>query len=207
MKKNILLYGASGHSKVICSVLESMGLSVDAIFDDNQNILKLNQYKVLNKYDAKYNSVFPLIISIGNNQTRKNISQIIKHNFSIAIHKSVILDSTSRINVGSVIMHNSTIQRDTVIGKHCIVNTNSTIDHDCELKDFVHISPSATLCGNVFIGEGTHVGAGATVIPNIKIGKWCVIGAGAVITKDIPDYSLVVGVPGKIIKTFKNEQI
>ena len=41
------------------------------------------------------------------------------------------------------------------------------------------------------------------VIPNINIGKWCVIGAGAVITKDVPDYSLVVGIPGKIIKKLK----
>jgi acetyltransferase EpsM len=57
----------------------------------------------------------------------------------------------------------------------------------------------------VIVGEGTHIGAGATVIPNIKIGKWCIIGAGAVITKDVPDYSLVFGVPGRIIKKINNE--
>jgi acetyltransferase EpsM len=56
------------------------------------------------------------------------------------------------------------------------------------------------LCGNIRIGVGTQVGACATIIPNIRIGKWCKIGAGAVVTKDIPDYSVVVGVPGIIIK-------
>jgi sugar O-acyltransferase (sialic acid O-acetyltransferase NeuD family) len=203
--KNILLYGASGHSKVICSILESMDVSIDAIFDDNQNIITLNQYRVINKYDEMYNSNFPIIIAIGNNQVRKNISKKIMHNYSIAIHKSVILDKSVKVDIGSVIMHNATIQSDTIIGKHCIVNTNSTIDHDCTLKDFVHISPSATLCGNVTVEEGTHVGAGATVIPNIKIGKWCIIGAGAVITKNIPDYSLVVGIPGTIIKKLNHE--
>jgi acetyltransferase EpsM len=64
----------------------------------------------------------------------------------------------------------------------------------------VHISPNSTLCGNVKVGEGTHIGAGATILPNIEIGKWCKIGAGSVVTKKIPDYSVVVGIPGKIIK-------
>ena len=75
------------------------------------------------------------------------------------------------------------------------------MDHDCSLEDFVHICPHATLCGNVSVGEGTQIGAGATVIQGIKIGKWCMIGAGAVIIEDVPDYSVVVGVPGKVIKT------
>jgi acetyltransferase EpsM len=88
---------------------------------------------------------------------------------------------------------------------NCIINTNASVDHHCIIEDFVHIAPSSTLCGNVKVGEGSHVGAGSTIIQNIRIGKWCVIGAGAVITKDIPDYSLVVGVPGKIIKSLRNE--
>jgi len=61
-----------------------------------------------------------------------------------------------------------------------------------------------SISGNVLIGEGTHVGTGAIILPNITIGKWCKIGAGAVVIKDIPDYSVVVGVPGKIIKTLES---
>ena len=50
------------------------------------------------------------------------------------------------------------------------------------------------------VGEGAHVGIGACVIQDIKIGKWATIGAGAVIIDDVPDYAVVVGNPGKIIK-------
>ena len=49
------------------------------------------------------------------------------------------------------------------------------------------------------------IGIGAVIIQGIKIGKWAIIGAGAVIANDIPDYAMVVGVPGKIIKYLKNE--
>ncbi len=203
--KRILLYGASGHAKVISSIFESMNFIVDIIFDDNLNIKILNNYKVISGYDQDYEPHLPILISIGNNKIRKNITNKVLHKFATAIHPSALIDRSVIVNYGTAIFHGVIIQRDTKIGKHCIINTNASVDHDCVMEDFVHISPSATLCGNVTIGEGTHIGAGATIIPNIKIGKWCVIGAGAVITKDVPDYSLLVGVPGRIIKTIDNE--
>jgi sugar O-acyltransferase (sialic acid O-acetyltransferase NeuD family) len=206
MKSNkIILYGASGHAKVISSIIEAMDRFVDIIFDDNEKIVNLNQYRVLNGYDKRYNPNIPIIISIGDNKIRKKISEKISHPFTILIHPSSIIDKKVKIENGSVVFHNVIVQRDSIIGKHCIINTNASIDHDCIINDFVHISPSATLCGNVKVGVGSHIGAGSTIIPNINIGKWCVIGAGAVITKDVPDYSLVVGIPGKIIKKLKND--
>jgi sugar O-acyltransferase (sialic acid O-acetyltransferase NeuD family) len=201
----ILLYGASGHAKVICSICESLNLLVQIIFDDNSKMKKLHQYIVKDQYDDCFERNTPLIISIGNNKVRKKISSKIAHKFTNLIHPSSVVDINVNFGVGNVIFQNATIQRDTLIGNHCIINTNSSVDHDCILNDFVHISPSATLCGNIRVGEGTHIGAGATIIPNIKIGKWCVVGAGAVITEDIPDYSLVVGVPGRVIKNTYND--
>jgi acetyltransferase EpsM len=58
----------------------------------------------------------------------------------------------------------------------------------------------ASLAGNVLVGEGTQIGINATIRQGIKIGKWATIGAGAVIIKDVPDYAVVVGNPGKIIR-------
>jgi sugar O-acyltransferase (sialic acid O-acetyltransferase NeuD family) len=203
--KKVLLYGASGHAKVICSILESIDVIVYSIFDDNNSIYTLNNYKVINGYDVNYEPHLSMLISIGDNMIRKKISEKLSHPFAILIHPSSIIDKNVKIEKGSVVFHNTIVQRDSIVGKHCIINTNASIDHDCFIGDFVHISPSATLCGNVKVGEGSHIGAGATIIPNINIGKWCVIGAGAVITKDVPDYSLVVGNPGKIIKKLKND--
>ena len=55
----------------------------------------------------------------------------------------------------------------------------------------------------VIIKDGAHVGVGAIIMPGVIIGKGAVIGAGAVVTKEIPDYSVAVGAPAKVIKTFK----
>lgn len=53
----------------------------------------------------------------------------------------------------------------------------------------------------ITIGENCWFGAGAMVMPGVSIGHRCVIAAGAVVTKDIPDDSLVAGVPGKVLRT------
>ncbi len=66
--------------------------------------------------------------------------------------------------------------------------------------DFVNVSPNASIARNVKVGEGSHIGMGSTIVQGVSVGKWAVIGAGTVILEDVPDYAVVVGVPGKIIK-------
>lgn len=199
-KNNMLLYGASGHAKVIIDCLVSQGEVIHGIFDDYSDLVSLNGYDVYNDYDSKFEGEEKVIIAVGDNVSRKKIAAKVKHEFGRIWHTSSVISESSEIGQGTVIMHNAVVQPGARIGKHCIVNTGSSIDHDCRLGDFVHISPKVTLCGNVNVGEGVHIGAGATVIPNVTIGKWCIVGAGAVITQNLPDYSLVVGVPGKVIR-------
>ena len=197
----MLLYGGSGHAKVIRDCVRANGRDVFFIFDDNLAITQLDETPVIGPYKSDFKENEEVIISVGDNLIRKRISEIVKHKFGKVIHPSVILSPYSVIDVGSVVMQGTIINAGSKIGKHCILNTGSIIEHDCIVEDFSHVSPNSTLCGGVEIGEGTHIGAGAIVIPNIKIGKWCIIGAGAVITNNIPDFSLVAGVPGKIIRS------
>lgn len=58
----------------------------------------------------------------------------------------------------------------------------------------------------VFIGDETIIGMGARILPGVRIGKHCCIGANAVVTKDIPDYSLAVGIPAVVLKEFNFEK-
>lgn len=190
------LYGASGHAKVIFDILAAMGKHVDGVLDDNNAVKMLCGIHV----DHKWSGQYPIIISIGDNRTRKKIANRLSCVFEKAIHPSSIISSSVNIDEGTVVMAGVIINAETNIGKHCIINTGASIDHECVINDFVHIAPHSTLCGNVHVGEGSWVGAGAVVIPGIKIGKWCTIGAGAVVIHDVPDNAVVAGVPAKVIK-------
>lgn len=59
--------------------------------------------------------------------------------------------------------------------------------------------------GGVRIGEGTWIGTNVVIAGTIKIGKQCVIGANSVVTKDVPDYSVAVGSPCKVIRKYNLE--
>jgi len=61
-----------------------------------------------------------------------------------------------------------------------------------------------TKIGLITIGNNVFVGAGSIILQNVNIGNNVIIGAGSVITKDIPDNSLAVGNPAKVIKTSEN---
>lgn len=195
----MILFGASGHAKVIIDVLERSGQTIDFLVDSNPGLTSLLGYKV---YTADRAPVCdqPVIISIGNNAIRKRIAQESPDVFGKATHPKAVIDSRVQVGRGTVVMANAVINSSTQIGEHCIINTKASVDHDCKIGNFVHVSPGATICGGITIGEGSQIGAGATIIPNLTIGKWVTVGAGSVIIRDVPDGAVVVGNPGRIIK-------
>lgn len=195
------LFGASGHCKVIIDIIQKSNLDViDSIIDDNPNKDEINNIKIIKTPNYDFFKDKSLIISIGNNEIRKKISSLISSNYPIAVHPKSILANNVSIGEGSVIMGGAIVNSDVVVGKHAIINSGAVIEHDCFLSDFVHISPNAALAGNVFVGEGSHIGIGAVIIQGVKIGNWVTIGAGAVILNDVPDFAVIVGNPGRIIK-------
>lgn len=194
----MILFGASGHSKVVLDILISKGVKVNAIVDDHPKMEEIFGVAVIKTVGLTINNT--AIICIGNNKTRKKISEKYNFEYVTAIHPNAAVSQFSKIGRGTVIMANAVVNPDVLIGKHCIINTGAVIEHECILGDYVHISPNASLAGNVSVGEGSHIGIGAAVIQGIKIGRWATIGAGTVVIKNVPDFATVVGNPGKIIK-------
>ncbi len=195
----MILFGASGHCKSVIDIAESIGETIDIIYDDNPKAEAICHIPVQRYLPEISRSADTWIISIGNNKTRHDISKKLGKKFGVLIHRTASLSSWSTVGDGSVVMAKAVINACVSIGQHCIINSAAVIEHDCKLADFVHISPNASLAGGVTVGEGTHIGIGACVLPEIKIGKWVTIGAGAVIIKDVADGAVVVGNPGRII--------
>ncbi len=193
----MILYGAGGHAKVVCDCIASQGEIIHGVFDDNPLIKSFMGFNVKTPYSANLYANDKLIISIGSNRKRYELSKIIKHEFGTSIHNTAFLAERFEVNHGTMIMARSAIQTETVIGKHTIINTGAIIEHDCKVKDFVHIGPGAVICGNVDIGHGAFIGANVTVLPGLSIGKWSIIGAGSVVLKDVEEGSTVAGNPAR----------
>ena len=195
------IFGAGGHGKAIIDlIISEFGLKIDGLFDDNQNG-EIMGIPITSIEDHSLSTEQDFHIAIGNNQIRKEISHKLNVNYPKLVHPSSTISKFAKLEDGTVVMPQSSIKAMTEIGKHCIVNAGAIIGHDVKIGDYVHIAPNSAVAGFVNIEEGVHIGLGASVIQGVNIGKWSIIGAGAVIIKDVPDYSVVVGNPGKIIKS------
>jgi carbonic anhydrase/acetyltransferase-like protein (isoleucine patch superfamily) len=93
---------------------------------------------------------------------------------------------------GTNVQENCVLHTD--MGYPLVIGANCTIGH----KAMLH---------GCTIGDGSLIGMGATLLNGCKIGRGCLIGAGALVTegKKIPDGSLVMGAPGKIVRTLDDE--
>ena len=195
----MFLYGAGGHAMVIRDVLESQGMTVSGIYDDNADMDCWMEFDV--RHDL--NTTDDLIVCVGKAENRKAIVERLAaegHRFGRAIHASAVVSRFAELGEGSVVMAGAVINSGSQVGRHCIINTGAVVEHECLIGDYVHIAPHTTLCGGLTIGEGAWIGAGAVVVQGVKIGQWSIIGAGSVVLHDIPDGVVAYGNPCKIIR-------
>ena len=193
----LLIYGASGHGKVIADIAKKGGYSDILFYDDDREKEQIGEYKILHDFPE---GDFDAIIAVGDNKTRQILSEKLEDRLVTLIHPSAVVADDVTIGKGTVIMAQAVINPGTKIGKGVIINTCSSVDHDNVIEDFVHISVDAHTAGTVMIKNRTFIGIGASVTNNISISEDVIIGAGAAVVKDINEKGVYAGVPAKRIK-------
>lgn len=118
--------------------------------------------------------------------------------------KALIGEYGNDLGEGICILPNAIVTSDVSIGKCTLINKAVIISHNVQIGKYCSISPGAKIMSRTKIGNYSEVGTGAITLPGITLGNYCIVGAGAVVNKDFPDYSIVAGVPAKIIKVNKD---
>jgi acetyltransferase-like isoleucine patch superfamily enzyme len=94
------------------------------------------------------------------------------------------------------------IGENTVIGPYTLITDNSRKPGDVSVPS----RDQEVVSGEVHIGADCFIGFNSSILMNVTIGKHCIIGAASVVARDIPAYSIVAGVPAKVIKRFDFEK-
>lgn len=115
----------------------------------------------------------------------------------VSIGKNVLIGLD--VNIDDDGPHRVRIEDNVFLTTGCMLLTHQRDLSGYRRGDWVGEMPF--IVDDIHIKEGAHIGIGAIIMPGVTIGKGSIIGAGSVVTKNIPDYSIAVGVPAKVIKT------
>lgn len=202
----LVVFGASGHAKVVIEVLRSCGeepamcLEIGRIVDSCLGVPVSEEEAFL--ADLAHPGDWRFVVGVGANAARARITPSIAarglESLSALSPRSCI-SGTATIGSGSLVMPFACINADARVGSGAIINTGAVVEHDCAVGDFAHVGPNATLGGWVEIGERAFVGIGATVLPNVRVGADAMIGAGSVVIRDVPEGATVVGNPARAV--------
>lgn len=142
-------------------------------------------------------------LSIGDNTTILGNSRI--ENYSQSEHDSHIyigshcwiMHFLTLLNASTV-----TIGDNVLIASHVLISSEN---HGVDPESEIPYMDQPLVSKPVSIGDGCWIGENVCILPGVTIGRKCVIGAGTVVTKSIPDYSIAVGNPAKVIKQYNFE--
>ena len=126
------------------------------------------------------------------------------------------IQSNAKIGENCSLGQNVNISNNVVIGDNVKIQNNVSVYEGVELEDYVFCGPSMVFTNIIIprsefpqnasekyqktlVKKSASIGANATILCGITIGKYALIGAGSVVLKDVPDFALIVGNPGKLI--------
>jgi len=212
VQAKLVIWGASGHARVVADIVRLDGKYAIAGFVDDVACERAGEIfegsPILGGRDQLERSrgagVTHLIVAFGDCESRVSAGHFaVEHGFLLAtaVHPSAVIAASARIGAGTIVAANAVVNPGAALGESVIVNTGATVDHDCTLDDGVHISPGACLAGQVSVGACAWIGIGAVVADKRKIGPGAWIGAGAVVVHDIPERAVAYGVPARVVRS------
>ena len=203
--KKILVVGAGGHSRVVISTLEEIGIfNVVGVFDPNFNNQqeKILGYTLLGPPSAISNyspDEHSIALAIGSNSIRRKVFEAFNmYDFPNIIHPLACVSPSATLGKGNFVAPFAHIGPKAKLGSHNILNTFSNVEHESVIGDFCQLGPGSVICGRCCLHNDIFVGANATVIENLSLATSVIIGAGSVIIRSVTSSSSVlVGVPGR----------
>jgi sugar O-acyltransferase (sialic acid O-acetyltransferase NeuD family) len=208
----MIIIGAKGHAKEVVQIFNQLNDCNNLYFFDNLSTdipeVFLSTYKILRTFEAAEKFFLQdnrFVLGLGGPINRYKLSMKFQKLGgsleSIISPFAQIGDYNVNLGRGLNIMTYAIIYNDVSIGEGSLLNSACSIHHDVTVGKYCELSPGSRLLGNCIVGDYCQIGANAIVLPGVRIGSNVIIGAGAVVTKDVPDNTVTVGIPARVIKT------
>ncbi|MFD0964599.1 hypothetical protein [Pseudofulvibacter geojedonensis] len=137
-------------------------------------------------------------VGFGYEKNKKGDFELIPHIGNVVIKNNVDIGNNTCID--------RAVMGSTIIGENVKIDNLVHIAHGVKVKRNSVVIANAMIAGSVTIGENSWIAPSASIINKKNIGSNALIGLGAVITKDVNDYEIVAGNPGKLIRKINKDE-
>lgn len=206
--KNLLVIGARGWGREIFNMLpDCIGYQTEYIvkgfLDDKKDALDgMPGYPPIigsvEEYEPQSDDVF--VCALGDINWKKHYAEIILNKdgqFINIIHRTALIQRNTKLGKGCIITDNVGISCDIEIGDFSTFQSYSIVGHDAKVGNYCHLGVRSFMGGFSSLGDNTTLQTGSIILPHVKIGNNCVVGAGSVVIKRVKDGSTVYGNPAK----------
>jgi sugar O-acyltransferase (sialic acid O-acetyltransferase NeuD family) len=196
------LIGAGGHAQVLHDVLVRLGDRVVAVSGDPRGrqwdlpVVATDDELA----DLARRTGAAVVLGIGDDARRATLldwATAAGLDLPPVVASTATVAPSATLGEGTVVLEHAHVGPGARLGRAVVVNTAAVVEHDAVVGDHSHVAPGAVLLGAAEVGTRTLVGSGARVLPGVRVGSGVVVGAGAVVVGDVPDDTVVTGVPAR----------
>lgn len=217
--KKIVILGTGGNSVDILDTLEDINRQASkniyqcvGFLDDNERLWgkELHGVQVIGSLAAASELRDCLFVNgIGSPENFWKKESIVAktgvalERFETIVHPTASVSRMAQLGLGTVVFQNATITSNVQVGNHVIILPNSVVSHDDIIGDYSCITGGVCISGEVKVGKSCYLGTGSVVRGGAEIGDYCLIGMGSVVLGNIPDNSVVVGNPARLLRPMR----
>lgn len=203
----VAIYGAGKGAITMKECLDAASKYFVACFLDDASGMQdqlcgLSVYNGTQQQDVIVAGVTRIAIAVADGATRMRLAeQSLAMGMEVisVIHPRTQIAPSARLGKGVFVKAGAIIETNTIVEDYCIIDNGAIIAHDNHVMRACHIAPGAALGSGITIGERVIVGIGAAIATGVTVGRGSIISVGSAVTMDVPDFSVVEGVPGKLI--------
>ena len=213
--KKVVILGGSGIGMIAASIIDKIGIAevvgfLNDIIPVGTEIGKYRKIKVVGKTADVFSYIEDgcqvFIAYVGLTNEKKTYEKVVSLGIpeekliNIVDPTAIIPEGYCQMGKGVLFAPLSQLSPDTTLSDNCILLANSFVGHDSFLDRFAHLATNAVVGANVHVGKAVHIGSNATIREKVRIGDYSLVGAGSVVLDDIPENSVVVGNPARILR-------